>query len=268
MTPSKKEIFTMKPRKHLYRCGIPAILIAFFLCSCVTLDYRGMQARFEQAVQIDNGKSASAFTETTVFTEPGYDDVLVQLTPEYIKDLDERLRSNALLLRAVSQWRTGKLKEARNSADMGLLDPHLQKQSRDHVLLLMIPGLVIDMENEKAWKETGKKYTPAQYAAPEKNYFTVFDIFNKAEKAMGPATPPNTRHYLSYQRWRVIQGWRSVVNSIVLGTGQPDEAEQVKALARAKEYFDNRSLKEMSQSMTNSIPIGHPLRDLIAAQSK
>jgi hypothetical protein len=234
----------------------------------MTLDYRGIQGSFEQAVELDNGRSVSAFTESSVFTEPGYGDVAAQLTPEYIQKLDQRLRPNAWLLLSASQWRMGKLTEARESAQKGLKEPALQKQSRDHVLLLMIPGLVIDMEIEKTWKEAGMKFTLAQYAKVERNYVTVFDLFSDAEKAMGPATPPNTRHYLSYQRWRVVQGWRSVINSIDAGNDQQDNDAQNDALKEAGKQFSGKSLQEVAKNLESSIPEGNSLRDLIAAQSR
>lgn len=258
----------MKHSRHLHRCWFSAILLVFFLCSCMTLDYRGIQGLFEQAVQLDNGRSVSAFTESSVFTEPGYGDVTAQLTPEYIQKLDQRLRPNAWLLLSTSQWRMAKLTEARESAQKGLNEPALQKQSRDQVLLLMIPGLAIDMEIEKTWKEAGMKFTPAQYTKVAKDYATVFDSFSDAEKAMGPATPPNTRHYLNYQRWRVVQGWRFVINSIDAGNDQQDNDAQNDALKEAGKQFNGKPLHDVAKSLESSIPAGNPLRDLIAAESR
>jgi hypothetical protein len=245
-----------------------AIALSFLLSSCAAMDYRAIQAQFDRAAQIDNGNSASAYTEATVFTEPGYDVVLQQLTPAYINALDQRLRPNAWLLRAVSQWRTGRLEAARNSARMGLAEPDLQEQSRDKVILLMIPGLVIDAELEKQWKAAGRTFTATQYAEVGKNYCTIFGTFDIAEAAMGPATPPSIRHYLSYQRWRVLQGWRSVINSIDSEAGASADDEQRRALDNAADCTGGKSLKEMAGAMAASIPQGHPLRELMSTGSR
>lgn len=84
---------------------------------------------------------------------------------------------------------------------------------------------------------------------------------------MGPATPPNTHHYLSYQRWRVLQNWRSVINSIDAGNDQQDHNAQKDALEEAGKQFNGKSLKEATKYFEFSIPEGNSLRDLIAAQS-
>lgn len=247
---------------------IAAICLGCVLFACSTIDYRGIQSQFEQVVQIDNASSVSVFTEGTVFTEPGYDDVLASLTPQYIQKLDGRLRPNAWLLRAVSQYRTGQLAQARESAATGLSEPQLIKSSRDHILLLMIPGLVIDMEIEKTWKASGRQLTPAQYARLELDYHSVFDLFDTAQQAMGQASAPGIRFYINYQRWRVVQGWRSVINSIDAGSDMQDEQAQIEAQDKAKQFFGGMTLKDKAVEQENKIPVGHPLRSLIAVQSR
>jgi hypothetical protein len=258
----------MHAPKQLKRLSYLLVLVCLLLNACVTLDYRGVQAQFEQAVLLDNGRSTSAFTESPVFTESGYADVVVQLTPEYIKELDERLRPNAYLLLSVSQWRMGLLDKARESAKLGLEQKSLINQSRDHVLLMMIPGLVIDSEIEQKWLKAGKKFDAEKYREAEKDFITAFDKIKEAEQAMGPATPMSTHYYLNTQRFRVIENWRSIINSLVLSTGDFDTIGQEAAIARAEAYFGGKALGDVSKGWKNSVPVGHPLRQWMEDQSK
>ncbi|MDA8138656.1 MAG: hypothetical protein M0036_08375 [Desulfobacteraceae bacterium] len=245
-----------------------SLLTMLLFCGCATMDYRGVQAQFEQAVQVDNGAGVSAFNETSVYTAPGYAEVLAQLTPDAIGKLDERLRPNAWLLRAFCQYRTGELQPARESARLGLAEPRLVPSSRDHILLLMIPGLVVDMDIEKGWKEKQRRLTPEQYAPIERDYKSVFELFSAAEQNIGAATPLSTQYYLYYQRWRVIQGWRTIINTIVIGDEGQSESARLAALDRARQYFGGTALKDEAAYQAGKIPEGQPLRNLINAQSR
>lgn len=250
----------MQASNQLKRFVFPLLVVSLLLGACTTLDYRGVQAQFDQAAQLDNGRGTTAFTASSVATEPGYADVESQLTSKYISDLDERLRPNAYLLLAISQWRMGKLAQARTSAQKGLNEDSLLQQSRDHVLLMMIPGLVIDSEIEMRWREAGKKFMTSEYNQAAKDFKTVFDEFKKAEQVMGPATPTSSRYFLDAQRFRVIQNWRSVINSLVTSTGEFDLNGQTEAISRAESNFGGQKLGDQAKKWRESVPAGHPLR--------
>lgn len=251
----------MHTPKQLKRFSHTLTVILTFLLvnACATIDYKGVQVQFEQAAREDYESSGSTFTESSVFTGPGYADVVEQLAPEYIDSLDERLRSNAYLLRSVSLWRMGQLDKARESARKGLEQKAIQ-QSRDHVLLMMIPGLVIDSEIALRYRNAGEKFNDAEYQQAAKDFETAFDEFDKVERVMGPATPESSRYYLYFQRYRVVQNWRTIINHLVKSTGGLDLNAQNAAIASATNYFDGQSLVEVAQACRDAVPVDHPLR--------
>lgn len=61
------------------------------------------------------------------------------------------------MMRAVAAWRTGRSDEALAWAERGLAAPALQAQSRDQVLLTLIPGLVIDSDLRRRLTRDGQR---------------------------------------------------------------------------------------------------------------
>lgn len=245
---------------------ISVVCLTITLAACTTLDYRGIQAQFDTAVRIDNGRSVSAFTKSSVFTESGFDEIISKLTPKYIGKLDERLRSNAYLLLAFSQWRIGQLIDAHNSAQAGLNETMLKDYSRDKVLLKMIPALVVDTEIEEKWKVQGKTATKEEYQNHALNYMTIFKKFKNVKDEIGPSTPETVKYYLHYQKWRVAKMWSGVIYSIYAGTEEQKTLLQNKAFEEAKTFFGGKDLTDVANAERDAIPGNDGLRALIRAQ--
>jgi hypothetical protein len=100
------------------------VAAALALAACASVDYRDVQRDFGAAVLADNVRAADALGALTGSeAERLYGEVRARLTDERIRALDERLRPNAHALRAVAEWRTGRLAEARGTAQAGLQLP-------------------------------------------------------------------------------------------------------------------------------------------------
>jgi hypothetical protein len=75
----------------------------------------------------------------------------------------------------------------------------------------------------------------------------------------GPATPPEVGWYYHYHRWRLIQNWRSVVNSI--------DDDEDRGIAKADaEGKVGQKLRNAMNAERDMIPTNHPLHELILAQ--
>lgn len=195
-------------------------LAPLFMSACNTLEYRSVQDTFEVAVQADNPQG-----EGKIFTQDGYADVAAALTDEYIAELDPRLQPNAYLLRSMSYWRMGDLDNALKSATAG--DGLQQREgSRDHVLLALMRSLI-------AFTEAAGGNTQGNYISVDE-YNKLFKSFKLAmeewDVAMGrvnASTPASTRHYLYFQRWRMIATWNSsfILRIDANGDGRGDDAD-------------------------------------------
>lgn len=247
-------------QQHRRWMGLGMLVLAVVLAAgCRTLDYRRVQTAFEAAAQGDNNTWGSALTETNPMTDPGYQPVLEALTDSRIGGLDAKLQPNAWLLRAVSEWRTGRLTNALVSAQKGL-DAGPQEHSRDKVLLSLVPALVIDAEIMQAWRQSGRAMNTNKYAVVERDFATAFQAFDRVESAFGPGTPPSTQVYCSFQRWRALHNWQTVINTLREGA-----TAQNQAFERAKRHFQGRDLDTVATETKGKIPAGHPLHQLIEA---
>jgi hypothetical protein len=228
-----------------------------------TLNYRNVQQRFDEAVQQDNPETLQRALQP--FTEQNNADLLYQqvaneLSDERIANLDARLRANAWLLRGVSEWRLGQLDAALASAQAGLREPQLRPNSRDAVLLTLLPALIIDAEIQRDWRLAGSKLTAAEYPAYQTKFETAMKEFAKAEQAIGPATPDGAVYYLRYQKWRVLQNWRAVIGSI------DDRNARNNARQAAKNVLGGDDLRKAALKQRDQIPQNYPLRQLITTQ--
>ncbi len=136
---------TFRPRLTLL--GFLAIALAG--CAQVTrvqhtFALRDVQQQFTQAVQVDNAASVDPFLAGQ--SEGLYGTVVTALSDAQIAALDPQLQTNAWLMRAVSEWRSTHPAQAITAAEHGLAVPTLVPQSRDQVLLALLPALVIDSE--------------------------------------------------------------------------------------------------------------------------
>jgi hypothetical protein len=232
-----------------------AASLALATSACQTVQYRQIQGDFEAAVLADNAQLNPVIDRSTEL----YEEVAGSLTDERIGKLDPKLRANAWMLRAFSEWRSGQLAKARASAGSGV-DAKPAESSRDDVLLQLIPALVIDSEIMNAWVAAGRVTDAAAYAgSQEKDFGTALARVDKAKGRIGPATPLGTIYYVEYQRWRIIQNWREVISRI------PDEQRDERRAARERAQVDGKALKDAAQESRDAIPESNFLRQQILA---
>ncbi len=228
------------------------------VAGCASLTYPGIQRDFEEAVLLDNAASVQPFTEGSTYDL--YKEVTKQLSGEYIVKLDARLQPNAWLLRSFSAWRSGDLETARKSARTGLGKSSLQDGSRDQVLLSLMPSMIIDSEIERKWAQAGRIASPQDYRGYESDFATAIKKANAADKLKTRATPLSALYYVNYQKWRILQNWRILIQSI------PERTERNNANDSAKNKLGGTDLRTAAASARDAIPPGHQLRALIAAQ--
>jgi len=225
--------------------GVALALVALSLVGCPTLGYREVQARFEEAVLADNDQLDPIIDRS----EALYREVAASLSADEIEGLDEDLRANAWMIRSYSEWRSGQFAEARVSAAQGIAaDP--VEHSRDDVLLHLIPALVIDSEIMRDWLAADGRTDPDQYAGSQENDFsTALEKVAESRSRVGVSTPPSTTYYVEFQRWRILQNWRQVIQGI------PDRTARNAARDRAK--VDGQPLKDAAQASADAIPATH-----------
>lgn len=242
---------------------LPVVGLIVLAAACRTFDYRGIQRDFTAAVAADNTGSVNPLAAAA--TEGGYALIVEELTEGRIEGLDPRLRANAWMLRAVSEWRTGLFDEARASANRGLNEAALRPGSRDQVILTMIPGLVVDSELRERFVVGERPVDPVTYDDTYHQGFTVaLAAFDEALTAMGDATPQDIRYYFAYQKWRIVQNWRQVIEALPSSTAADLDAQD-EQLRRAAEVAGG-NLGDVARGLRDEIPAAHPLRGLIAAQ--
>jgi len=216
--------------------------------ACATFGYRSVQSDFEAAVLADNQELDPIIDRSGQL----YAEVVGALSAERIASLEPRLRANAWLLRAFSQWRLGAFADARASAARGRnAGPALH--SRDDVLLHLIPALAIDSEAMQAFVAAGRRVEPARYQARfAPDFATALEQVGAAEARFGAATPHSTRFYVLYQRWRLVANWREVVSRL------PDA--EARRQARAHARVDGLSLADAANAAREAIPESYFLR--------
>ena len=241
-----------------FRAALVAALT--FASACTTLDYRSVQGEFADAVAADNALSVSPLGGNAA--DGLYRSIHTELTDAYIAGLDARLQSNAWLLRAVSAWRLGEFSDARTSAATGVGKlSDAQKGSRDHVMLAMLDGLIIDSDLLTKFRALDKKVTLDIYQSTfSPDFDTALKALDAGFKEAGPATPSEMGWYYHYHRWRLLQNWRTVVNRI-----NDQDKSTAKADAEGKVGQDLRQAMDQEKK---EIPANHPLHLLILAHAK
>lgn len=251
----------MKSLKHSF---IASLLLSLLLSSCQhspgVFDFRALQAKFDAATTAERlapGGSASAAS--------AYDEVIADLPPTKIKELNSKLRPTAWMMRSISEWRTAegrgdKLTAATESAQNGLA-ANPPDHSREQALLTLVPALVIDSEAVAAWKAANKSYTADQYTnSAERSYKAVVRHLNAASDACGTGTDNGTRHYLAYQKWRTLRNWQLIIEYL-------DEQQVNQALNTAKPILEGRIPYDAADAARLTVPTGEPLRTLMDANS-
>jgi hypothetical protein len=243
-------------RSRLRTEWVLVALLALATPACSTFQYRQVQSDFEAAVLADNAQLHPVIDRS----EELYREVAESLTAERIAGLDPELRPNAWMVRSFSEWRSGQLTKARESANEGL-EARPVANSRDEVLLHLIPALVIDAEVMDAWVDSGRRTDPVEYeTSQEEDFGTAIEKVGEARGRIGPATPPSTAYYVEYQRWRILRNWLSVI----AGFPDTEPAEMRAASSRAK--VDGKTLDQAAKESRDAIPATHFLRQQIVAQ--
>lgn len=259
-----------------------AVLIAVAASGCVggpvqTFQYRAIQADFMEAARADNVAGVDPLSASTVGAT--YPQIVDQLTPERIRDLDPRLHANAWVIRSYSQWRAAALGgpagkqltlDAVQSAQAGLQASGLQAGSRDQVLLTLLPALAIELEIAADWEADARTLTPDRYAdAFAPRFGTAVTRLDAARLAASDATPADTRYYVAYQRWRIVHNWNRIIESISGPDGAATRTVRISARQSALAKLGapaGMSMADHAAKISNDIPADHPLRSLIAAQ--
>jgi hypothetical protein len=246
------------PSRQLIRWALIAslLLVATAATACKTIQYRKVQSQFEEAVRADLEERNPVIDRS----DDLYREVVAALTDGQISQLDPKLKANAWMIRSYSEWRRGKFEEADTSAKAGL-KANPVKSSRDDILLHLIPALVIDSEVMKAWIAGGEKTDPDLYARLQEEAMRLaIRKLDTTKRRFGQATPASTKYYVDYQRWRILQNWRTLVTKIP----SSEAAARSAALARAK--VDGKSLKQAAIDSRDAIPEYHFLRQQISAE--
>lgn len=213
--------------------------LALLAASCPrTLAYRAVQDDFETAVLTDGAG-----------LDPG--EVAASLDDERIARLEPELRSNAWLLRAYAEWRDGALDAAKASAERGV-NAGPVPGSRDEVLLHLLPALLVDSQVMAAWNARTRSPTLAEYrAGPARDMATALLVVTDARAHFSASTPDETKHYVAYQEWRLLQNWREIISHL------PTPA--ARNAARDEARHNGRPLREAAPAVRETIPPASPL---------
>ncbi len=247
--------------------------IILFISGCAsTINFRDIQRDFNKAVEADNTETygpQNLGTLTTTYQQ-NYEDILQRLSEPYIKGLDDRLKMNAYTMKAVSQWRTGKLDEARQTISQS--QPDSAVGARDRMVLMILPALIDDQEltrkylrlplpRQVSWEDYEKYY--------KKGYYQGVWALKEAIRQIPPELPENMVYYVHYQRWRILNNWNIVATSLKAGKqkSEDDQIEadkdlRVKAGNGAKDLLGD-SLEKEIQKEREAVPETNPLGKLM-----
>ncbi len=201
------------------------------------------------------------------FNNENYTKVNKELTPEYISEQNEKRRPTAYYMKSYSQLELEDFMNAIKSAEEGLKEPKLLPHSRDKIFLMMLPALAIDKVIEQNWKARNEISSYENYFSDvdgyEKDFKTIFKEFAKSENEIGEPTSLDVVHRLHYEKWRVIQNWRSIIFSIDAGDDQQDNDAWTKAHNRAKSSFEGKKFSEAANAERDAIPDDNVYREKI-----
>jgi hypothetical protein len=148
--------------RQRYRSPVAACLLALvFAASCRTFHVRDVQRQFNAAVAADNSQAAQGLGPIGAMQL--YEDVRAELPDATIAKLPARLQATAYAMRAVSEWRSGALVAARDSAARGLALPDVANNPRDRVMMQLIDPLVILDDVQGKFRKAGETVTLATY---------------------------------------------------------------------------------------------------------
>jgi hypothetical protein len=262
----------MKTFGHSFRGCLLLVLALAAAAGCSTLQYRHVQSQFENTVRADNERFAMPFTDVA----SGYQAVAAELTPDYIARLDPKLRPNAWTLRSVSQWRAGQSVQAVASSLEGLAEITRLKQqtpqlenSRDSIILTMVPGLVEDSRLRERFRERGSADIAAHYDEYAAKCQTALRALTEARAKAAAATSREVIDYWDFQCWRVLANWLYLISQLPLDAQARANGEAdafVKTTLASAGLSDVTTLPKAMSSAENALPAEHPYRRLIALE--
>lgn len=223
------------------RTVLTILLVGVFLAGCQTVtrtfDYRDVHDEWKRAVATDNVdalKTPGSLTSSDAAR--GYESVVAKLDDESIRHLDDRLKPNAYALRAMAQWRLGRLREARDTALKGLNLPNTAEAPRDRMVLRIVPALVIDAELVAKLNAGDSIVTEADYNATyAKDFGTAVRLLKEAVATADPATPESIVAFVHTQRWRILRNWKTAIaRTGALPPGGADVRARAQAAARSQ----------------------------------
>jgi hypothetical protein len=152
--------------------------------------------------------------------------------------------------------------QAHDSAQAGLraVLPD-QEGSRDHIMLSMMDGLIIDSDLHAKYRELGDGSldleTYNREFGPE--FATGLAQLDAGYQLAGEATPAEVQWYYRYHRWRMLNNWSSVITKV-----EPRE-ERISARSGAQSRVGG-DLDDAAQREYRQLPGNHPLAELIRAK--
>ena len=160
----------------------------------------------------------------------------------------------------MSEWRLGKLEDARKTAATGLQLTNIGQSPRDEMVLRMIPALVIDEQLVGQFRAAGSAISKQTYdASYAKDYATAANVMGRVMSGVKPSMPETTMYYAAMQRWRILQNWRIVISKIQDGADAREAARDDAANALEAPLADE------IKRMEDLVPPGDPLRKLMEA---
>ncbi len=251
------------------------ILMAAVVSSCAsTFTYRDIQKDFNDAVQAENTRNIEAVGLITSSSLAGYENVLARLDDKYIQSINPKLKMNAYAMKAIAQWRTGKLSEAKQTAATGLALGNVPSNPRDKMVLMIIKPLVNDQDLGVRYRQLREprrvSLTDYQNIYAKDFADAAADLKYAAAQAT-PDLPEDVIFYVYYQRWRVLQNWNTVINHLWDGKDfkSKDSTDiQDRASKDTAKALNGVELKSEIKNQKEKISDGHWLRRYIEFKEK
>ena len=220
---------------------IIAVIILLISGCASTIDYKNIQNDFTKAVEADNLQSYDPQMLGTLTTtyQHKYEDVIQRLKEPNIQSIDPRLKMNAYTMKAISQWRTGRLDEARQTVALSQAQPDASVGARDKMVLRILPALITDQELTQKYRRLKvfvenplfRKLSYQDYKKDfEKGYYQAVYSLKDAIKKIPPELPENMVDYIHFQRWRILKNWLITIFSMPEGNSRGDAYQVAKNL--------------------------------------
>ncbi|MBC8551902.1 MAG: hypothetical protein H8D23_19815, partial [Candidatus Brocadiales bacterium] len=164
------------------------------------------------------------------------------------------------------------LKDAKNTIEYARKIKSLVFAPRDKILCDLIPYLVDEKDLLKRHPGKDGKILSMTYSNTfENNYPSLVSNIEDVSRVISNETSPQIIWYVYYQRWRVLNNWRNIINTIWDGTDVDSQASidlRKKARDNAKSKLGGIELKDEIKAQLEEIPEGHPLRNLAKFQER